>query len=246
MQLTTAFTLLTSVLASVPAAALSPRDPGGTFALLALRPGEPFNEQFVTASQSGLWLSRPASERDEQCSSGQKNDGAILYLDSDELDKFTLSTVSPGGPYEVSVFAGNSSLWLSVPSRERDAQCEGAPGDRPAVFFIEDEQLFLYTREGDDPQQFSVVYLTDRPHNLRYFSNITSIPEDDRGETTGWSVSPDSAIQFSGQGLAACSEGNGKYRLGVALQNGIGPNCTEIHTEVATAPAPVACKYSEL
>ncbi|KAK4142458.1 uncharacterized protein C8A04DRAFT_29907 [Dichotomopilus funicola] len=86
MQLTTTFTLLTSLAASVSAAALAPRDTSGIFSLLALHPNLPFNGQLVTASKSGLWLLVPPDQRDAQCyGRAPPNLPAVFTHDGDEV-----------------------------------------------------------------------------------------------------------------------------------------------------------------
>ncbi|KAK4142441.1 uncharacterized protein C8A04DRAFT_29889 [Dichotomopilus funicola] len=95
MQLTTLLALLTSVMASVPAAALAPKAEGADwtgpkFSLVALRPGTAIHEKDITASNSQLWVSRPGGQQGAQCNNGQgtasgNNTMTTLFIKDNEL-----------------------------------------------------------------------------------------------------------------------------------------------------------------
>ncbi|KAK4142440.1 uncharacterized protein C8A04DRAFT_29888 [Dichotomopilus funicola] len=109
--------------------------------------------------------------------------------------------------------ASQSKLWLALPKRKQDRQCDLDVGLPPeigvATLFMQDDELFLYGgKDNNSHQQLAVDVEATGPNGLKYFDNTSSTPGDSF-QTKGWVRNWDT-VSFSGAPFVACPAGDGR------------------------------------
>ncbi|KAL1953649.1 hypothetical protein VTO42DRAFT_2398 [Malbranchea cinnamomea] len=135
-----------------------------------------------------------------------------------------------------SLFAGYS---------DQNAECE-RPDEKYATFYIENGDLYLYTPEGAEKQQFFVDRSGMGQGKIGYTTGDASIPR--YGERTGWSIDANNHLKFDGKDFIACPNGPGRgYSIwaDAGVENpGFNEGCVGIAARVQYKSDPNACVYS--
>ncbi|KAH6627233.1 hypothetical protein B0J18DRAFT_163904 [Chaetomium sp. MPI-SDFR-AT-0129] len=162
-------------------------------------------------------------------------------------ERFTLTALQPNTPiHEKLVFASDRRLWISPPSDEYDAQCDGPKVDhQPATMFIEKGKMYLYggEKEIDNTWQFMARLGLQ---SLYYREKFNSSGTYDPDETDRWSINHNRFLSFrSFPNFMACPRGDGSYYIRpytVGVERAL--KCIRCRLESNPQPEPVPCRYT--
>ncbi|KAL7926996.1 hypothetical protein ACQKWADRAFT_279241 [Trichoderma austrokoningii] len=157
------------------------------------------------------------------------------------FDVMALRSTSPIHFAEVS--AAKGGLFVNLPLA--NATCEGKSSGH-ATFYIESEELVLYSCEGEKQKVF-----VDRSGMgqdvVRYVTGAQGLPR--YAELKGWATDKSNNLAFKGQGFVACPhsiDGSWSLWLNEGLgQPGGNKGCLEFTARTLDNKKPVGCRYTE-
>ncbi|KAL7939343.1 hypothetical protein V8C35DRAFT_286384 [Trichoderma chlorosporum] len=156
------------------------------------------------------------------------------------FDVMALHSASPIHFAQLS--AARSGLFLSLP--QQNATCKG-PSSGLATFYIANEELVLYSCEGEKQHVF-----VDRSGMgqgiVGYITGSQPLPH--YGELRGWRVDKDENLFFKDAGLIACPnsiDGSWRVWLGLGfLEPGGSKGCLGMSARTLDNKKPVSCHYT--
>ncbi|KAL7807081.1 hypothetical protein V8C26DRAFT_415327 [Trichoderma gracile] len=158
------------------------------------------------------------------------------------FDVMALRSASPIHFAQVS--AVKSGLFLNLPAQ--NATCKGE-GSGHATFFVENEELVLYSCEGVKQKVF-----VDRSGMgqgiVGYITGDAPLPR--YGELKGWKVDASQNLWFKDTALIACPnsiDGSWRIWLGLGLQTpGGNQGCLGFTARTLPNAKPVSCRYTQV
>ncbi|KAF2869060.1 cell wall protein PhiA [Massariosphaeria phaeospora] len=136
--------------------------------------------------------------------------------------------------------AARSSLFVNLASQ--NASCEDE--SNYATFYIEDEELHLYTVSG-----LTQTVFVDRSGmgmgKVGYVNCTTQLGRN--SETKGWAVGYGGNLEFQGIGFQACPgsiDGGWSLWLQGVEKPGFNEGCLGVSTNVLTTDEPIGCDYT--
>ncbi|KAH6632876.1 hypothetical protein F5144DRAFT_575433 [Chaetomium tenue] len=160
--------------------------------------------------------------------------------------KFGIMALRSASPIHfATVGASQNGIALNLPDNKLDAQCTDGKSRKDAIFYIKNEELYLYGK-GDVVQQFLVDRSGMGQGVVQYF---TKGPTDPGGrlEVKGWAIDENDNLNFKGAGLQACPNTDGSWKIwltGVDKPAGQ-EGCLPFTGRTITTTEPVKCKYSD-
>ncbi|KAL6701573.1 hypothetical protein J3F84DRAFT_355207 [Trichoderma pleuroticola] len=156
------------------------------------------------------------------------------------FDVMALRSASPIHFAQMS--AARSGLFLNLPLQ--NATCKGESSGH-ATFYIANEELVLYSCEGEKQKVF-----VDRSGMgqgiVGYLFGSQSLPR--YGESKGWRVDKDKNLFFKDAGLIACPnsiDGSWRIWLGLGfLEPGGNKGCLGLTARTLDNNKPVSCRYT--
>ncbi|KAL6801365.1 hypothetical protein GGI42DRAFT_43809 [Trichoderma sp. SZMC 28013] len=156
------------------------------------------------------------------------------------FDVMALHSASPIHFAQLS--AAKSGLFLNLPLQ--NATCKGKSSGH-ATFYIANEELFLYSCEGEKQRAF-----VDRSGMgqgiVGYVTGNQPLPQ--RWESKGWKVDKDKNLIFKDTGLIACPnsiDGSWRIWLGLGiLEPGGSKGCLGMSARTLDNNKPVSCRYT--
>ncbi|TFB02855.1 Cell wall protein phiA [Trichoderma ghanense] len=163
-----------------------------------------------------------------------------------EPKTFDIMALRSASPIHFSqVSAAKSGLFLDLPAQ--NATCKGDESKGSATFYVENEELVLYSSEGVKQKVF-----VDRSGMgqgiVGYITGDASLPR--YGELKGWKVDADQNLWFKDTGLIACPnsiDGSWKIWLDLGLQQpGGNTGCLGFTARTLEIAKPVSCQYTQV
>ncbi|PTB37616.1 uncharacterized protein TrAFT101_005506 [Trichoderma asperellum] len=157
------------------------------------------------------------------------------------FDVMALRSASP--IHFAQVNAASRGLFLNLP--QSNATCEGKSSGY-ATFYIENEELVLYSTEGEKQKVF-----VDRSGMgqgvIQYITGDQGIPR--YAELKGWAIDANQNLVFKGEGFVACPDsidGAWSIWLGEGLdQPGGNTGCLGFTARTLENKKPVGCEYTQ-
>ncbi|KAH6855525.1 hypothetical protein B0I37DRAFT_365091 [Chaetomium sp. MPI-CAGE-AT-0009] len=164
------------------------------------------------------------------------------------IRKFGIMALRSASPIHfATVGASQNGIALNLPDNKLDAECADGKARRDAIFYIKDEELYLYGK-GDVVQQFLVDRSGMGQGVVRYFDKKGESPPGGRLEVKGWALDANENLNFMGNGLLACPstiDGSWNIWLSLNITEPAGQKgCLPFTGRTITIADPVKCTYS--